>query len=291
MKRLNRKPVKFVILNEVKNLFPLKMVRFFACFRQAQNDRRKQSGITLVEMTVVVAVVATLAVVAVPSVRMLFNSMTSVDSTKAMIGAALASARAIALKDQCYAGVRFQNIYDPNNPLRAAQYMIFIKQDPKLGAYFFRAVDNVKPIKLPDNIGVMDFSDNDGDGDIDNEDIDTMVEFSDATTFSIVFSPSGKLIIHDVQVRNKDGYSDGNSNSSNDNIFNKDEKVNAGEAMFYQDDYSILGFQREPSRNSFVIYDKVIFGKIDTNKRWDDYLSKLVKINLNSYTGGIISTD
>jgi prepilin-type N-terminal cleavage/methylation domain-containing protein len=287
MKRFNRKPVKFVILNEVKNLFPLKMVRLFAYFQQVQNDRRKQSGVTLMEMTVVVAIVASLAVIAVPGVRMLFNSMES-DGSRAMISAAIASARAMAAEKQEYVGVRFQRNYNPGDPDKTSQYIIFIIHDPnKTGlANSFRAVDNVKPIKLPDNIGVMDMSAIGA-----NSDIDTTDEFNNATTFSIVFSPSGKLIIHDVWVINKDGYCDIDPNSSNDNIFNKDEKVNAGEAMFYQDDYSLLGFQNELSRNSFVIYDKVIFDKIAVNKRWSDYLSKLVKINLNSYTGGIISTN
>jgi prepilin-type N-terminal cleavage/methylation domain-containing protein len=251
--------------------------------------KRKQSGVTLMEMTVVVAIVASLAVVAVPGVRMLFNSMESDGSTRAMISAAIASARAIATEKQEYVGVRFQRNYNPGDPNKASQYMIFIIHDPdKTGlADGFRAVDNVKPVKLPDNIGVMDLLYNPSLGSgipdvrFSNPDV-----LRDTTTFSIVFSPSGKLVIHDVQVRNRDGKSD---DSSEDEIFNTEVNVKNGKAMFYQDDYSLLGFQKEPSRNSFVIYDKVIFDKI--NKRWSDYLSRLIKINLNPYTGGIILTN
>jgi hypothetical protein len=57
--------------------------------------------------------------------------------------------------------------------------------------------------------------------------------------------------------------------------------------MFYQDDYPDDGFDEEPSRNSFVIYDKVKFNVMDKTARFD-YLQNLDKIYINPYVGTII---
>ena len=59
---------------------------------------------------------------------------------------------------------------------------------------------------------------------------------------------------------------------------------------FIQDDYAELGLGAESSRNSFVIYDKIRFDKLDAIGRFN-YLSSLEPIYLNPYTGTIISTD
>jgi len=279
--------------------------------------KNKQFGMTLIETTVTVAVVSLLAVLATPSIRAYFNALGSPAEVKGAISAAFASARAIAAKEQHYAGVRFQQ------DSSGKQYMVFIINDPAIGASFFRAADGEKPIKLPENIGVMDFtivtgrntqypdnpdkqerlddstlSDNYKDGLINN------VGLTDVTTFSIIFSPAGKLVIHGVRVINRDGEIDSTANQahfSNDDVFNKKSNMdNGGIGMFYQDDYysfssftnsyGELGLGPEPSRSNFVIYDKIEFGKVNINSRWTDYLSRLASevIYINPYTGTII---
>ena len=165
--------------------------------------KSEQSGVTLTEMTVVIAAVAALTCLGLPAVRAIFKSFESSGSARAVISASLASARAIAAKEQRYAGVRFQKAYHPEGPLKAAQYMIFIVQDPNIMAYGFRAVEGTQPIKLPDTVGVMDlryrpdlFTPS-GDGVIDDDDeINNLNVVRDTTTFSVIFSPSGKLVIH-----------------------------------------------------------------------------------------------
>ncbi|MHC4544890.1 MAG: hypothetical protein ACYSYL_10240 [Planctomycetota bacterium] len=172
----------------------------------------------------------------------------------------------------------------------------------------FRAVEGMKPIKLPDSIGVMDMRYRPnlltppGDGLIDNDgEISNLDLLRDTTAFSIIFSPSGKLVIHDVQVRNRDGYVDsaGNTNISGDDIFNKKAQVDAGIGMFYQDDffgaswspYPNLGLGPEPSRRSFVIYDRREFKRAyDISRAYSEYLVKLVPdvIYINPYTGTMI---
>jgi prepilin-type N-terminal cleavage/methylation domain-containing protein len=265
--------------------------------RQSGLPRRRpcrSSGLTLTEMIVVVSIVAVLTVLGVPAIRAFISSLESGSSARAMISASLASARAIAAKEQHYAGIRFQNKYQQDG--KGCQYMIFIVHDQpntKL-ANGFRAVEGLEPIKLPDSVGVMDLRINPNVEITSNSQIDTPAEVNDTTTFSIVFSPSGKLVIHDVRVRNRDGKIESTETTtvSQDDIFNTKTKVNGGIGMFYQDDYPSDGFDKEPSRYSFVIYDKTVFEKVDKDRRYDDYLKELAAkevIYINPYTGTMIN--
>ena len=203
-----------------------------------------------------------------------------------MISASLASARAIAAREQRYAGVRFQYKYQEDG--KGCQYMIFIVHDPQMNpsdiiANGFRAVEGIEPIKLPDSVGVMEVVNSDGEID------DTPSgELTDKTSFSIIFSPSGKLVIHLVRVINKEGkrYSD----DSKDDVFNSESKVKDRIAMFVQDTYfSINGLDEEPSRNSFRIYDKTVFEKLNPLSRYNDYLRNLEVVYINPYTGTMIN--
>jgi len=267
--------------------------------------KSRQSGITLTEMTVVIAVVALLGSLGLPAVRMLFNSFESQSGGRAVISAALATARAIAAKEQRYVGVRFQKGYDPDGPLKAPQYMIFIVHDfDKTGLVAgFRAVEGLEPIKLPDSVGVMDlrYRTNpnpiySGDAPIDDDNkiaVSMPENLTDTTSFSIIFSPSGKLVIHDVRVRNRDGdFRPLNPDDSKDDIFNSPENIGDYEiGMFVQDDYADLGLGQESSRNSFIIYEEEKFRQAYKRGRaWSDYLVKLVSeaIYINPYTGTMI---
>jgi type II secretory pathway pseudopilin PulG len=275
--------------------------------------KSKQSGLTLTEMTVVVASIAILVAIGLPAVRAFFRSFETEAGTKNTISAALSSARAMATEKHRYAGIRFQKAYnrnaaDPLDPLTAPQYMIFIVHDPASEpngtglANGFRAIEGLKPVKLPDSVGVMDlvvvqriirgtqieFTEYPINVDTD---IDSLEELRDTTTFSIVFSPSGKLVIHEVRVRNRNGKKDNSSPQSMDDIFNTLTKITdtvnpAG--MLIQDDDISLGLGPEYSRNSFIIYDRPQFNKTDINRRWRDYLGKLERIYINPYTGTII---
>ena len=226
-------------------------------------ELRTNKGLTLTEMTVVVAVAAMLTALSMPAVRTFFSSMATSGDTRALISASLASARAIAAKEQRYAGIRFQKAYDPKGPLYAPQYMIFIVHDyDKTGlANGFRAVEGIQPIKLSDDVGVIDAG-------TAISDPNTLIN---ATTFSIVFSPSGKLVIHPVRARNRDGQT---GTLSQDDIFNTKANVDAGIGMFYQDDPA-SGLYQESSRSNFVIYEK---GK----------LNQLKQVYINPYTGTIV---
>jgi len=271
--------------------------------------RLKQSGLTLTEMTVVVASMVLLAVIGLPAIRAFVHSFETGGSTKSMISGALASARAIAAKEHHYAGIRFQQ------DTGGHQYVIFIIQDPDMMAWGFRAVPGLKPIKLPDSVGVIDLmvrtdhrpnrfgAENTDDrpleaDDLDDTDAGNLVDgrniyITDTTSFSIVFSSSGKLVMHDVRVRNRDGIYQPNNGVSGkismDDIFNSEYNIkNYGVGLFVQDDYAELGLGAESSRNSFTIYDKNQFNKLNASGRFS-YLNSLKPIYINPYTGTIIS--
>jgi len=269
-----------------------------------------QFGLTLPEMTVVVAIMALLAAIGLPAIRALVNSFETQSGARTMISAALSGARAIAAKEQHYAGVRFQRNSTGN------QYMIYIihdieKTDLSPG---FRAIEGVKPIKLPETTLAMDMRIRSNRADASDALDESLkvahlndsnplnigfdgknVSVTDTSTFSIIFSPAGKLVSRQVRVRNKDGiYRPNNSaaaTTSTDDLFNSPHNItNFDVGMFVQDDYPELGLGAEPSRNGFVICDKAKFDELNAQGRLD-YLRSLERVNINAYTGRIISPD
>ncbi len=271
-------------------------------------------GLTLTEMVVVIATISLLVGLGLPAVRAFLNSFESRGGGKSMISAALSAARAIAAKEQRYAGIRFQQ------DLAGNQYMVFIVHDFERTGLNpgFRAVEGLKPIKLPESVGVMDLMVriNHGTRWTDAEDLldeplkvaylddmdpqnfgpDQKNRFiMDTSSFSIVFSPSGKLIMRDVRVRNRDGIYQPNNGLSGkvsmDSIFNSPDNItNYGVGMFVQDDYAELGLGAELGRNRCVIYDKIRFDKLNATGRFN-YLNSLELNYINPYTGTIISTN
>lgn len=184
---------------------------------------KKQSGISLTEILVVMAVMAILMGVSIPVAKQLANSFESTTGTRQLINAALSNARAIAVRQQAYAGIRFQQDNNGNT------YIIFIVHDNKATGFAngFRALMGRKPMKMPEDIFLQ--------------------------KNSVIFSPSGKLTVHDVRVRNKDGRPDGDDTST-DTIFNTQFNVDNGLAGFVQDTGGLpYSF---PSIQSFIITSK-----------------------------------
>ncbi|MHC4556733.1 MAG: pilus assembly FimT family protein [Planctomycetota bacterium] len=273
-----------------------------------------QSGLTLTEMMVVIATMALLIGIGLPAVRTLLKSFESRSGAKSMISAALASARAIAAKEQHYAGIRFQQ------DLAGNQYMVFIVHDfEKTGlSAGFRVVEDLKPIKLPEAISLMDLMVRTNHGVLGTDAADTLDELlkvqylddtnplnlgpdgknryiTDTSSFSIVFSPAGKLIVREVRVRNRDGIYQPDNGISNkvslDDIFNSPLNIgNSGVGMFIQDDYAELGLGAELSRNGFIIYDRNQFYKLNAQGRFN-FLNSLELIYINPYTGTMILPD
>lgn len=273
----------------------------------------RTTGLTLIEMTLVVATMALLTGFAVPAVRALLNSFQTQSGVKSMIEAALSSARAMAMSSQNYVGVRFQKLCtapaaaDPlRGLLNAPQYMIFImhEEPKKIGlANGFRAIEGLEPVRLPATMGVMDLSAVSSDATILS-----LVALNDATTFSIVFSPSGKVLVHPVRVRNKDGVyrpknDAGSLQASADDVFNSIDNICLyRQGLFVQDDYPgrtgtsplALGLDEENSRTSLVIYEQSLLrAAYGSQTPWSGYLSRLVAETLyvSPYAGNLIATN
>lgn len=249
-----------------------------------------KKGFTLTELLVVVAVISLLVGIGITAAKGLLESFESSKGVKNVISAALSSARAMALKESQYAGVRFQADVNGNYYL-----ILIINDEDKTGLVNgFRAIEGRKPIKLPGDVGAMDLRiKNDyfspgtwneldvlADGDIDGD-----AELTDAGTFSIVFSKAGKIVTHYVRIRNDEGATD---DSSNDRVFNTMTNVDNGIGIFYQDDYASDGLFEEYSRNSFIVYSKRDFLKADVASRYTSLLQYSEKIYVNPYTGEIV---
>jgi len=277
---------------------------------------RTKHGLTLTEMTLVIASIALLVAIGLPAIRAFFNSFETESSAKSAISSALASARAMAAEKQQYGyvGIRFQQ------DLAGSQYMVFIAHDFERTGLNpgFRAIEGLKPIKLLGNVGVMDLTVRTNHGTNWTSAEDPTCEplkvaylddknpanlgpdgrnkyVTDTCGFSIVFSRSGRLVIRDVRVRNRDGiYQPDNAvatKTSMDDVFNSERNIiNYGVGLLVQDDYAELGLGAEPSRNSFVIYDKTRFNRGNALERFN-YISSLEPVYINPYTGTIISSD
>lgn len=284
----------------------------------------KTRGLTLIEMTLVIATIALLIGFGVPAVRALVNSFHSESGVRSVVDAALSAARAMAVQRQCYLGIRFQMAYNrgatnPEDVLSAPQYIIFIFHDPDRApdgtgyANGFRAVEGIEPIKLPDSFAVMDltrvertFNAGNNQTSISEFAIDSDIEIPaglelfparlrDTTSFSIVFSPSGKLVVHEVRVWNRHGWRANDTTQSTDEVFNSPAQVvnPAVRAMFYQDEFpSETGLGPEFSRTSFVIFERARLRDAYQRKvPWTGYLQSLAasRVYVSPYTGALIS--
>lgn len=295
---------------------------------QIENCKSKienRKGFTLPEMLVSISIVTIIAAITLPLFYALHDGYNS-SGADSIISAALSSAKAMAAKEQKYVGIRFQCVPNPDDTgTPGDQYLVFIIQDPSLGsANGFRAAKGVTPIKLPPNQGVMDlkvktsYTTSPKDKDIAADaDISTTEQLWDTTTFTIVFSPSGRLVAHDdVQVMNKDGKAV-TDDSSTDIVFNTCVNVNGAIAgktsavpattyvgLLYEDNTTVLDppatpgikpFRPEESRKSLLIYDKRELARaFKSGKAYSGCLSSLSSgeasqlVFINPYTGTII---
>ena len=276
-----------------------------------KKNLKQKAAFSLVELLVVMAIIATLVALAIPAINAMQKSFNST-GTESMISAALATARTLAISNNQYAGVRFQKIYDPAGALKAEQYMTFIIYDSSgLTGWVcgFIAVEGYKPIKLPSNIGVIDkiiwparhtfidplpncgtstveaspaIADLDDSNPLNLAPDGSNRNITDISTFSIVFSPAGKLVSQVMRCGAK---------GAGDDVFNTIANIIGVPAgMFAVDDEEAYGIGVEMSRREFYIYNRSEFEKLTTGaQRWN-YLNglKTERYFVNAYTGEII---
>ena len=272
-----------------------------------KKNLKQKAAFSLMELLVVITIVASLVALAIPAINAMQKSFNSTGA-EGMISAALSTARTLAISRGQYAGVRFQKVYDSAGAPKADQYMIFIIYDSNKKTNWvcgFVAVEGYKPIKLPANIGVIDkmvrndyvlpanFCDDIKERPLVNTDLDdsgTNLDpsgnnrnITDTSAFSIVFSPAGKLVSHEIRCGGKSG---------NDDIFNTRNKViaNPPTGMFIEDNHDDCGIGVEMSRREFYIYNRNEFEKLATGSQRMNYLNgpKTERYFVNAYTGELI---
>lgn len=252
----------------------------------------RRSGLTLVELLVVVAIIAAMVGLGLPVMRAVLRSFQSEDSTAVLVQTALNSARAMAMGQQRYVGIRFQQAYcPPKSPTEARQYLIFIVYSPDADlASRFRAVRGLEPIPLPEWAAVMDMEFSGplvgrqgpvGPGEWDDKVLSDPDVLRDLATFSIVFGPSGRLAFKEVCVRDAG------------QLFNSISKVQGGVGMFVQDDPDAkdLGLAKEESRDRFLIYDRQAFNEaLRRGRPLSDCLNMVLQRPwyVNPYSGNLV---
>jgi|GEM_PF-3137123 len=270
-------------------------------------NSRKNRGFSLVEMLVVVSIIVLMLSLAMPNAAVLIRSQ-KLNSAENMIRSALAQARAHAAVNQRYAGVRFE--FDRTGWQKGRQYLVLIENQP-VATNEFVAVPNVKPLIMPDGLGAIS---GDINGDAYLYDYNPVTNpdgiplpncINGATTFSIIFSPSGQVVMKNVKVRPR---------IPDDKIINHKERVDILDnsayreykALLYCDDY--VGINWDPIYTSAIPYkpwcvveystsglyiyetEKMLAVSLPT-LRWSEYVSKLTPMLINSYTGQIIEEE
>jgi len=263
---------------------------------------RRQYGLTLSEMLVVMAILAILFGVGLQTAKMIHASFESGANVRQVISAALANARALAMQEGTYAGVRFQA------DRTGRQYLILIRHDDAMTglANGFVAVENRRPTPLPKNVWALDTRisarvatdppsvradkpiEVPGNPAASDANLDEAFELTDAMTFSVVFNKAGRLVVHDVRVRKRfwREYPE-----REDDLFNTQEMVDQGRSRFIQDDYAALGLGQEPSRNCFYVVQRRAFEQVDAGRRWSGFLQFEAVRYVNPFSGEIVNQE
>jgi type II secretory pathway pseudopilin PulG len=246
---------------------------------------------TLIEITVVVAIIAMLVGFGLPAVRALINSVQSESVVRTMVQGVLDTARNLAMANQAYVGVRFQKVYDPTLPVDGQstdQYMILVTNDEEKTGYAlgYRAIEGHKPIRLPSQYYLTDLMTTPSSGAV-GIDIasDSDVNEPDMTTFTVLFSATGQSVIREVRARNA---------GDNDRVFNTKTGVvalNPSFPFFLLDDDK-QGRYAEKSRDRLYILDRVRLTKSqEAGTPWSAYLESDVlphPIYVSPYNGQLI---
>lgn len=252
-------------------------------------DNNRQFAFTLIEMLVVVVILAIIVTIAMPAVSTMIKS-NKMSSARNLIRSALGLAQAHAAKTQKYAGVRFQ--FDRDGWKTGTQYLVIIETDHDTT---FNAVANMKPATLPTGIGVISLdADTNGMLDDDEGDLDGIMG---ATTFCIIFSPTGQLAKQSVEVYARDDADTtfGSETNVNDEPLPGDPKV----PTLYHDknwgDQDTRGpdwCRTEPSAMGLRIFEVEKMEECDPDDtRFDDYVYSLDPVLINHYTGTIIDEE
>jgi len=246
-------------------------------------QKRKADAFTLVELLVVVAIIGIMLGLTMPSFNSMMQSQRAA-SAKTLIRTALTQAQIYASSQQKYAGLRFQSDAD------GRPYIILIENTHD---NTYAPIPNVRPVALPEGIGLISASIDllapaSRDLYLDTSENDPICLLG-ATTFTIIFSPTGQLVIKTPVVHPRNDL---------DQTMNIEAVVDAGGARFYCDGWykgiaPIKGYYclSEDSTFGLYIYEKEPMLAVDPDARYTEYVSRLKPVLINTYTGKLIEWD
>ena len=269
----------------------------------------------------VVAIVVLLATLVMPAFTKMLQSNRE-STAKVMVRTLLARAQAHAVAHQKYAGVRFQ--FDSEGWEIGRQYMVLIEKADVSGNEYVAVADE-KTVALPEGIGVLsadvidrndfnysdlnlddsDLTANEGDGEI--------FSLNGAVTLSIVFSPTGQLVIKDVVTMPRQPYFDVDGNYVFDSTINHADRVfldssNVDRALLFCDGYIWLNFEdstsgfngtydpqpwlaAKESATGVYLFDVEAMAEVEPDFRYSQYVQDLEPLLVNRYTGGLIEEE
>jgi len=258
--------------------------------------KKQKAAFTLIEMLVVIGIIALMIAATTPAVLALVKS-NKLSAARNLIRSALVLAQAHAAQSQRYAGVRFQ--FDRDGWEKGQQYLVLIeKAAPGSATYEYNAIPNTKPATLPMGIGVIALNavvasnSNLSNGNLDDDLDHALGGLLNATTFSIIFSPTGQMVVKKVQALARDV-----DDKTFGNQLDVDTIARAGDPpspLLYYDNYvpvidSVSWCEYEPSTTGFYIYETQLMAECEPDFRYDDYVEPaLDPILINAYTGTII---
>ncbi|MCK5269166.1 MAG: prepilin-type N-terminal cleavage/methylation domain-containing protein [Sedimentisphaerales bacterium] len=269
-------------------------------------NKQQQSGFTLIEMLVVVAIIAVLVAMSLPNTMGIIRSHRSA-ATKNLIRNALAQAQAHAAVTQKYAGVRFQQ------SASGRQYIVLIESNSNVKIIApsfapwplyqlidrFVAVDNAKATAMPTGFVAMQ-------GDIiDDFDLDGNAKLWEKATFSIIFSPTGQLVTKRCQCLPRLAPNDhlipqADYELENDGIFCAPaDAAEEGPPLARDEIADAWTDMVELSMGGMYLceWDPLDKEEIPTDARWSGYLNRyrseerVEYVLINIYTGTIIKEE
>jgi prepilin-type N-terminal cleavage/methylation domain-containing protein len=161
-----------------------------------RNDRQARGAFTLVELLVVIGIIVLLASLTIPSLVGLLSAGNYGQSFN-MISAHLTAARAVAVRNNTFAGVHFQHAGSGNDP--GEYYMMIVEGEMKVvddkPVWTFTPAEGYLPRRLPGSMACGQISgDYVSDGGNYKESKLTNDEMPYFTSFTIMFSPAGQAV-------------------------------------------------------------------------------------------------
>jgi len=156
---------------------------------------RQTEGFTLVEMMVTIFIISLLAGIALPTIAALFGSGTEEQACN-ILSAQLRAARSVAIRNATYAGVHVQLADDSskqNTGLLHVSFAAVVWDDPATPGHQFTLAPDFRPERVPGTVAFGKINSTFVSGG-NYRGLSGSDDLRSFTTFTIVFSPTGKVV-------------------------------------------------------------------------------------------------